>query len=458
VTGIGIDIGTRYVRVARIGDRQSPELVDLTGPDPTEDPSVRAAAGSDRADVLRAAYSVYRARYGTPDRVVVVVPHGGRLEHADRAVAALTESHGDGPLPHVRTLSTPQAVLALLREAGTATRGRYVVCDLGAAAAEVSVCVVRAGAVALAGTARHAPAEGYGAGLDTALLGEAGLVADEAGLRELAAARAENGAAQRLDLALERAEGRPGRWDATAVYRVAGRDITVGTVRTALRRLTAGLDLALSEALDNGSSGGTAPADAGNDPDRYLVTVGGTARFAPLARHPAGLGWRVAPLPDGTDPSLAAVFGAALVAADRIDPADRYPYAVCVGAQQTVAGRLEDQELVISEAGQLEPGGETVYAQEAGRRLRVGTGPAGAAAGRPVQVRVRDPERGMSAPVRTLALPGATEDERFHVGVRLAVDGTAQLVLHPLDAAVPAKFPLGDLPTDLCTDPKGVPS
>ncbi|MGW1071210.1 hypothetical protein [Streptomyces sp. NPDC002537] len=460
MNGIGIDIGSRYARIARIGGQGAPEPVELPGAVPGEGLPVPGDAGSGHEGALCAVYSAYRGQHGTPDRVVAVVPQSGRLEHARRATAALTELHGDGRGPQLRTLSTPQAVLALLRDAGTATRGRYVVCDLGAAAAEVSVCVVTAGAVAVAGTARHAPADGYGARLDAALLAEAGLAADEAGRRALAAARAEDGAAQRLDLALERAEGRPERWDATVVHRVAGRDITAGTVRSALRRLTAGLDLALSEALGNSSSCGTAPPGSGHgdDPDRYLVAVGGAARFAPLVRHPAGGGWRLAPLPAGTDPSLAAVFGAALVAAGRIDPADRYPYAVCVGAQQTVAGRLEDQELVISGAGHLEPGGETVYAQRAGQRLRVRTGPAGAAVGRPVQVRVRDPERGMSAPVRTLTLPGGTEDDRFHVGVRLAVDGTARLVLQPLGPGAPAEFPLGDLPTDLRTDPKGVPS
>ncbi|KUN06186.1 hypothetical protein AQI95_14930 [Streptomyces yokosukanensis] len=460
MTGIGIDIGTRYARIARIGDRGVPELAELPGAVPGEGLPVPDAAGTGREDALRAVYRAYRGRYGTPDDVVAVVGQRGRLEQARLVTAALTESHGDGRAPRVRALSTPQAVLALLRAAGTATRGRYVVCDLGAAAAEASVCVVTAGAVAVAATARHAPADGYGAALDAALLAEAGLAADEEGRRALAAARAEEGAAQRLDLALERAEDRPERWDATAVHRVAGRDITAGTVRSALRRLTAGLDLALSEALGDGSSGGAAPPGGGHgdDPDGALVAVGGTARFAPLARHPAAAGWRLAPLPGGTDPSLAAVFGAALVAAGRIDPADRYPYAVCVGAQRTVAGRLKDQELVISEAGHLEPGGDTVYAQRAGQRLRVAVGPAGAAVGRPVQVRVRDPERGVSAPVRTLALPVGTEDDRFHVGVRLAVDGTARLVLHPLDPGAPAEFPLGSLPSDLRTDPKGGPS
>ncbi|WP_406014388.1 hypothetical protein OG520_22500 [Streptomyces sp. NBC_00984] len=477
MNAIGIDIGTRYARIARIGGRGTPELVELPGAVPGEGLPVPAGAGAGREEALRAVYSAYRREHGTPDHLVVVVPQSGHLEHARRTTAALAELHGDGRAPHLRTLSTPRVVLALLRDAGTAPRGRVVVCDLGAAAAEVSLCVVTAAAVAVTGTSRHAPAGGYGAGSDAALLAEAGLSDDEAGRAALAAARAEDGADQRLALVLGRAEARPDRFDATAVHRAAGRDITAGTVRVALRRLTAGLDLALSEvpggdapaggAPVNGPSGGAAapdgagtarPAGPGHTAARHLVAVGGTARFAPLVRHLSGGGWHLAPLPAATDPALAAVFGASLVASGRIDPADRYPYAVCVGAHRTVAGRPEDQELVVSEAGHLEPGGETVYAHAAGQRLRVRTGPAGAAVGRPVQVRVRDPERGVSAPVRTLALPGGAEEDRFHVGVRLAVDGTARLVLHPLAPGAPTEFPLGDLPTDLGTDPKGVPS
>ncbi|SFY23060.1 hypothetical protein OH786_19140 [Streptomyces atratus] len=474
MNSVGIDIGSRYARIARVGGQGAPELIELPGSVPGEGLPVPAGAGAGREEALRAVYSAYRREHGTPAHMVVVVPQSGHLEHVRRATAALAELHGDGRAPHLRTLSTPRAVLALLRDAGTAARSRLAVCDLGAAAAEVSLCVVTAAAVAVAGTSRHAPPGGYGAGSDTALLAEAGLRDDEAGRPALAAARAEDGAAQRLDLALGRAEARPDRFDSTTVLRVAGREITAGTVRVALRRLTAGLDLALSRlpggaegapgdgpsagAKPPGSTPAAPPAGPGGAPARHLVAVGGTARFAPLVRHLADRGWQLAPLPAGTDPALAAVFGASLVAAGRIDPADRYPYAVCVGAHRTVAGRPEGQELVISGAGHLEPGGETVYAQAAGERLRVRTGPAGAAAGRPVQVRVRDPRGGASTPVRTLALPGAPEEDRFHVGVRLAVDGTARLVLHPLGPSAPTEFPLGDLPTDLGTDPKGEPS
>lgn len=453
MNAIGIDIGTRYARIARIGDQGTPELV--------EGLPVPADTGTGHEGALRAVYRAYRRRHGTPDHIVAVVPRDGRLERATRAIAALADPHDDGPPPRLSTLSTPQAVLALLRDAGPAVRGRLIVCDLGAAAAEVSVCVVTAVAVAVATTSRHAPADGYGAGLDAALLAEADVPDDDAGRRALAAARAEDGYAQRLDLALSRAQDRPERFDATVVHQVAGRDITAGTVRSALRRLTAGLDLALSEALGGDV---TAAGPPGGAPDRRLVAVGGTARFAPLVRHLAGTGWQLAALPAGADPALAAVFGAALVAAGVIDPADRYPYAVRVGAHRTVAGRPEDQELVISEAGHLEPGGETVYAQAAGQRLRVRTGSTGIAVGRPVRVRVHDPERRVSAPVRTLTLPADAGGDGFHVGVRLAVDGTARLVLQPPEPGAPMEFPLGDLPTDLRTDPnlrtdpKGVPS
>ncbi|MFC9753991.1 hypothetical protein [Streptomyces sp. NPDC056921] len=460
MSAVAIDIGSRYARIARVGAHGAPELVELPGAVPGEGLPVVAGEDGGRDAALRAAYSAYVGRYGVPDRLVIVAPRRDRSGPPGHGADASAGLHGTGRTPPPSVLSTPHAVLALLRHAGTTTAGRYLVCDLGAAAAEVSVCVVTAGAVAVAGSARHAPADGYGAGFEAALLAEAGLPCDEAGRRVLAGLRAEDGAALRLDLALDRAERSPERYDATAVHRVAGRDITAGTVRLALRRLAAGLDLAAAEALDDAAPTEEAPASAAQAPARSavdgLVAVGGTARFAPLLRRLTGGGRPLVPLPAGTDPALAAVYGAALVAAGLADPADRYPYAVCVGAHRTVAGRPENQELLVCGAGLLEPGGAAVFAQAGGERLRVRTGPAGAAAGRPVEVRVRDPEGAVSVPVRTLALPGGAEDDRFHLGVRLAVDGTARLVLRPLDAGAPAEFPLGELPTDLRTDPKGV--
>ncbi|MET8740886.1 hypothetical protein [Streptomyces sp. NPDC004728] len=460
MSAVAIDIGSRYARIARVGAHGAPELVELPGAVPGEGLPVPAGEDGRRDAALHAVCSAYVGQHGVPDRLVIVAPRRDRSGPPGHGADASAGLHGTGRTPPPSVLSTPHAVLALLRHAGTATAGRYVVCDLGAAAAEVSVCVVTAGAVAVAGSARHAPADGYGAGFEAALLAEAGLLCDEAGRRVLAGVRAEDGAALRLDLALDRAERNPERFDATAVHRVAGRDITAGAVRLALRRLAAGLDLATAEALDDAAPTEEAPPSAAQAPARTavdgLVAVGGTARFAPLLRHLTGGGRPLVPLPAGTDPALAAVYGAALVAAGLADPADRYPYAVCVGAHRTAAGRPENQELLVSGAGLLEPGGAAVFAEAGGERLRVRTGPAGAAAGRSVEVRVRDPEGAVSVPVRTLALPGGAEDDRFHLGVRLALDGTARLVLHPLDAGAPVEFPLGELPTDLRTDPEGV--
>lgn len=445
MTAIAIDVGARHVRVAHIGPHGAAELVELPGAVAGEGlPVADGSGGVHRTTRLRDAYTAYRDAHGVPDRVVLCVPLHGRAEHAARAADTLTALHGAGGAPRFRALAVPHAVLALLRHAGPLAAGWYTVCDLGATQSRVAVCAVAPGAVAVAGDARHAPADGYGAGFDAALLRAAGLPPGGNGLRELAAARALDGAALRLDLTLARAQSHPGGYDDIAVHQVAGREVTAGAVRQALAGLTAGLDTAVAEAL--GAASGALPAAA---PAPAVVAVGGTARLLPLVRHLTERQGPPVALPAGVDPALAAVFGAALVAAGRIDPADRYPYAVCVGVHRTVAGRPRDEELLLSPPGALEPGGATVFAESGGRRVRLRTGPQGTAAGRPVRVRVHDAEGRRTAPVRTLLLPDAAEGDRFHVGVRVAVDGTAHLVLHPLGAGAPSDIPLGTLPTDL---------
>ncbi|WP_433893199.1 hypothetical protein [Streptomyces sp. CA-111067] len=446
MSAIAIDVGARHVRVARVGAHGAAELVDLPGTVAGEGLPVAAeSGGAHRTIALRTAYGAYRDAYGVPGKVVLCVPQQDRAEHARRAADTLTALHATGGAPQFRALSTPHAVLALLRHTGALPDGWYAVCDLAATEVRVAVCAVSPTAVAVTGDARRAPADGYGAGFDAALLRAAGLPAEEAGLRELAAARAVEGAALRLDLTLARAGAHPDRYDDIAVHQVDGREISAGAVRRALARLTADLDQAAAEALDKASG---ASAD-GRPAALSAVAVGGSARLLPLVRHLTERQGPPVALPAGVDPALAAVFGAALVAAGRIDPADRYPYAVCVGAHRTVAGRPRDEELLLSPPGALEPGGATVYAEADGRRVRLRTGPEGSADGRPVRVRVRDAENRRTAQVRSLLIPGAAEGDRFHVGVRVAVDGTARLVLRPLGAGAPSEIPLGSLPTDL---------
>ncbi|MHC8560805.1 hypothetical protein ACW23B_01840 [Streptomyces albidoflavus] len=150
---------------------------------------------------------------------------------------------------------------------------------------------------------RYAPVPGgYGAAFDRAVLDGAGLPPDDPEvLRLLALARA--GTTRRTDVALDRMVARPDRAERladTVVHEVAGHEITAGAVFRAFARLTEGLDGVLAAA----------------GPERTpVVAVGGAARSATLVRHLAERLGLPVPLPGGTDPALAAVFGAALVAA-----------------------------------------------------------------------------------------------------------------------------------------------
>ncbi|WP_406333534.1 sugar kinase [Streptomyces sp. NBC_00203] len=474
---IAVDAGTRFLRVARVRTDGTPELVEeLPGTVPGEGLPTPVGVRGDRGAALRAAYTAYREHCGTPGQVVLVVPPQER-----------TVPPGDDRMPRPRLLDTPHAVLALLRHAGTRTAPRLLVCDLGASAAEVTECAVVGGSVTVARVGRFAPGDdGYGAAFDAAVLAGAGLPDDDPEvLRELVQAMREN--ARRVEVPLDRMAARPDRADRfadTVVFAVAGREITAGMVHRALDGFTGGVDRALA--------GLPGVRTAGPDPYRtQVIAVGSQARFGVLLRHLTGRLGRPTPLPDGTDPALAAVFGAALVAGGHVDPADRYPHAVAVRVHRTVVGRPRDEELLISPPGTLEPGGATVFAEAGGERVRVRTGsadgaggraegtagpvdgtggwadgtarPAEGAGGREVRIVVRAAGTGAAAPAGVVTIPPSGDGARFHVGVRLAVDGTARLVLQPLGRSRPGvhpaedgmlaqsppeEFPLGVLPSD----------
>ncbi|WP_329461490.1 sugar kinase [Streptomyces sp. NBC_01431] len=445
---IAIDPGTRFLRVARTRADGTPELVELPGTVPGEGLPTPAGVRGDRGAALSVAYTAYREHCGTPGQVALVVPP------QERAVPP-----GDDRMPRPRLLDVPHAVLALLRHAGTPMAPRWLVCDLGASAAEVTECAVVGGSLAVVRVARYAPDhDGYGAAFDAAVLAGAGLPTDHTEvLWELGRARARN--ARRTEVALDRMAARPdraARFADTVLYEVAGREITAGMVHRALDRLTGGLDRALDGLPEHRATG--------PDPSRTaVIAVGGPARSGALLGYLTGRLGRPVLLTGGTDPALAAVFGAALVASGHIDPADRYPHAVGVRVQRTTVGRPRDGELLISPPGTLEPGGPTVFAEADGERVRVRTGLADGTAGREVRIVVRASGTGAAAEAGVVTVPPSGDGARFHVGVRLAVDGTARLVLQPLGVHPaedrlaaqhpPEEFALGILPTDLRLDP-----
>ncbi|MFG2407740.1 sugar kinase [Streptomyces brevispora] len=434
-SAVAIDAGSRFLRVARVEADGTPRLVDLPGAVPGEGLPTPAAACGDRDTALRLAYAAYREHFGTPDRLVLVVPQ----PEQDRPAP-------DVGVPRPRLLGTPHAVLALLRRAGGPPAWPLLVCDLGASGIGITRCALVGRMVGVSRVTRYEPGSpGYGAAFDAAVLDGAGIAVEEPDvLRGLALARAAN--ARRIEAALDRMALRPDRAERfadTVVYEVAGREITAGVVYQALSRLTDGLDRALAEARPG--------------PDRlHVIAVGGPARSGALIRHLTERMGPAAPLPDGIDPASAAVLGAALVAAGRADSADRYPYAVAVRVHRTVAGRPRDGELLISPPGTLVPGGATVFAEDRGEQVRLSTAPAAGGGDREVQLVVRDTGAGTAVPAGTAMVP-AIADARLHVGLRITTDGTARLVLRPLGRSPddahppqrpPTEIPLGALPVD----------
>ncbi|MFF4353625.1 hypothetical protein [Streptomyces sp. NPDC001530] len=427
---LAIDIGTHYARVARVApDGSTPGLVDLPGGTPDEGLALSTTARGSRVTALTETYDAFRARHGPVRRIVVVLPQREKAELTRQLGSAFA---GVPDAPELRPLGTPHAVLALLRHSGSAADGRYVVCDLGARAADISVCAVTGHSVALVDAVSRAPAEGLGDGFDAALLADAGLPADAAALSALAAVRREDGAAQRLQSLLARAERSPGVYDSTTVHWLGDRQVRAGVVRRSLAAVTTVLDTAL-----DGFRVGGRPS---------LVAVGGLSRLSPLHDH-LGARHELVALPgEGTDPCHAAVLGAALVAAGLVDPGDRYPHAVCVGTHRMVAGELRTEELEISPAGTLEPGAPPVFAESGGQRVRIR---AAQGAQREVVVSVRAVPGGAGVPVRSVRVPPGSPGERCHLGIRLSVEGIAHLVLQPVGAGAGTELPLGPLPVDL---------
>ncbi|MEV5201198.1 sugar kinase [Streptomyces sp. NPDC053720] len=433
---VAVDAGSRFLRVAWVDADGTPRLVDLPGAVPGEGLPTPAGVRGDRDAALGVAYAAYRDHCGTPGRLVLVVPHGEQARSAP-----------DFGGPPSRLIGAPHAVLALLRHAGGPPVTPLLVCDLGAAGIDIAGCALVGGTVTVSRVTRHGPRPGgYGAAFDRAVLDGAGLAVDDPDvLRRLDLARAES--TRRTEVALDRMTARPDLAERTAdtvVHEVAGREITAGVVHRALARLTDGLDRAL--------------ADARTGPDRTpVVAVGGAARSGTVVRHLADRLGPALPLPEGTDPALAAVLGAALVAADRVDAADRYPHAVAVGVHRTVHGRPQDGELLISPPGTLVPGGATVFAETDGERVRFGTATAPGSGARAVRLLVRGSGAETGVPAAVVTVPAVAE-ERFHVGMRVTAEGAAHLVLQPLGRSgahppgaglPPEEFPLGVLPVDV---------
>ncbi|MQY14934.1 hypothetical protein SRB5_51100 [Streptomyces sp. RB5] len=427
---VAFDLGSRYARIAVAASGGAlPRPAALAHDVPGEGLELSAAVRRDPVTALREAYAAYRTRYGSPQQVVVVLPQRHRGTYAGRLTDALTGAGG----PRARVVGVPYALLALLRFAAPASlpAGDVLVCDAGARSASAARCTAGDRSVLLhAVTEAGGPGGSLGAALDSALLTAAGLADGDAAHRGLAAARRADPGGRRLAMAVRHAVRRPDPFDDTPVHEVDGHDVPAGAVRTALPPLAD----AVLDALTRAAGTGRPP----------VLLAGGLARLVPLTDRVAEH-HRLLELPADADPAYAAATGGALVAAGLIDAADRFPYAVRVGTHRRAAGRLHADALQLAAPGTLEAGGDTVFAAAPdGRPAEIRADPA---ARRPLSVEVvADDGRALALP--DVTLPAGVPDALCRVGIRVAADGTAALVLRPAAAgpADPTEVPLGPLP------------
>ncbi|MFD7825993.1 hypothetical protein [Kitasatospora sp. NPDC059803] len=422
---LAIDVGTRFVRFAHLDAAGRPVLADLEGAVPGE--GLPVAPGRAGQLVLAEGCAAFLAHHGPPDAVVLLCPPAQSAAYS----RVIVECFGTDPdtFAPPRLLRPAVAVLALLRHNGGAQQGTWAVCELGAVAVEVTVCSLTPHRLTVLRTVRRPPHGGYGAAFDAAVTGAGPGGADAASLAALGQALGAPGAGERLDLSLARAELDPARHDDTPVLWLGDREVPAGILRRALLPLREELRQALAEAAVGALS---------------TIVVGGAARLAALRRQVGEPGGCVE-LPVGVDPALAAVLGASLVAAGRVDAADRYPHALVIGTRRVRHGRLTSADLTLCPPGALVPAAPAVFAREGGRPVAVG------GAGdvpREVEIWAREADGGRTVRAGSARLPASTPDERFHVGVALALDGTAWLVLRPVDGGASHEYTLGELPSD----------
>lgn len=432
---IAVDIGARTVRVAASAPDGTSRPVELPGDGTGDGMPLSGQAADSWQAALRETYARVGGRYGPVERLVIVVPPHTLAARAAEAAEVFAGLPGGGPA--VRMLGTPVAVLALLRHHGAVPAGRHLVGDLGAREARFALCAVSQGTVAVVSSEHATVPGGLGDAFATALLERAGLSFAVSEHRQaLAAAWREDGAGARLLAAAKRATSAGQEvYGSTVVLWVLGREISVRAVLDAWQPVADAMD-ALRERVRAAASDG-----ASQDDREPVVLVGGLSRSVLADRwFPAST--TRSRLPARTDPANAAVLGGALVAAGLVDPGDRFPHSLFVPTHGVEAGRLRSAELLVAPANALEPGGQPVFAESGGRRVRVRTAP-GAARRVRIGVRASDGGTRLLGPLTLPSSPGV----RYHVGVRLAADGTAHLVLRPADDAGPdTEYPLGPLP------------
>lgn len=384
-----------------------------------------------------------------------------------------------------RLVPAPVAVLLWLRhiDPDLSAVSRFVVVDAGAGSVELSLCLATGrrirvvDSVRLTGRAAWGDDSPAGAGERPPTLAEClvGAVAATAGARVPPAAGpasvslwrafenelADDGKRDRLDVVLQQASAARHRHGGTVALRFGGLEVTASQLLDACEPLARHAATALGQLLVRQAEPGWLRFGAVRG--TRIVLTGGLSVLWPLRAgllasleldpdRPDG----VVIQPAGTDRLGAVARGAALVAAGRADPGDRYPHALRLEVSRVVRDRIVTEYLELAAPGSIDLDlARTLYLTHAD-----GTGEK-----KPVLVTVRPaagPSRAWPIPVqlipdgdgetvRAVFRPAAPpEPGVYRVGVRGGPAGPA-VVLQRTDGGEQLAYRLAE-PADLSRD------
>lgn len=421
---------------------------------------------------------------GRADSLVAAVPATEVARQFEAILAVQDRAPG-------RVVAAPVAALLWLRQChpGLATANRIAVIDAGAGAVDLSLCTANGDEVRVADSMRLTGREAWlGENPADDLVGDrpptlaeclSAALASAAGSRfgrdgrtpvhwwrAFERALADESTRVQLDTMLQLAsEARQQHGSATAL-RFGGCEVTAAQLMNACELVSLPTVTALSRLLDRQADPGWSKFGSGTA--TRLVLVGGLNALLPL-RTAFLTGVGLDPdrpdgfvLPGNDDLLGAAARGAALIAAGRADPGDRFPYALRLAVSRVVRDQVVTEDLLLAAPGTISrQTTETTYLTVAARRHGVDAyenDAAGRSEGEGILVTVRPAPSQEPSPVPIpvqLVTPGAPPVPAafkpapppppgvYRVGVSGGPDGPA-VVLRPANGGPPLTFPLAE--------------
>ena len=400
------------------------------------------------------------------------VPPGPTAGTAAELAAILSPPGWSSP----RLLAAPLALLLYLRHSrpDIAPASRFIVCDLGASSATLTLCALAGYRIRIVDFLRVTGTSSWEAdtrdyadvadrlpllveGLATALTGAEGHsgAADQAApvryWRELEQALADSDQRERLDAVVEQALTDPQRYGGTTALRIGDLPVTAAQLLQACTPLANRCATELIALLRRQRD--PAWLRPGPAAGTRIVLAGGLSVLRPLRAallsaaglDPATTGGGVVDL-DDTERLYGAAYGAALVAAGLTEPGDRYPYALRLPVHRQVRDRIVTSHVELAPAGSIDlDRADPVFARQQGEKIQVMIRPSAGATAAPIPVEVMPRGSDTAEPATFYPMPGPLPG-LYHIGVRGHPNGAA-VVLQGVDGGEQLTYPLLERPT-----------